>query len=327
MPFPEHAPNPAHRQAEQGMWHWIDQMGLCPTREARANTERTMPALLMALYYPHADADILELLSQWAAWAFIVDDEFDDGAAGRDPATVLAAITSLANVMNGEKSANPLAEALADLWARLTARCSLPWRGIFRSDVTAWLNTYYVEAVDRIAMHVLSAADFVPHRRESVGIRTFLDECEPALGLDPPDAVRLLPALSAARRAACDHVGLINDIFSVEKDLEVGYWHNAVFIMRHDHDHPLQEAVRQVNELLTGIVHQLIDAQARLPAELDAAGVGEPARSQALALVRGYLDTVRGNYDFHFQVPRYRSGGRPCGYVANLFGRPPRAAR
>ncbi|MGW4800557.1 terpene synthase family protein, partial [Nonomuraea sp. NPDC004297] len=215
MPFPERRPNPAHRRAEAGMWRWIGETGLCPTEPARANTERTMPALLMALYYPRAGAGILELLAQWTAWAFIVDDEFDDGAAGRDPATVLAAITSLVDVMDGAPPANPLAEALAGLWQRLTARCPAAWGRVFRRDVVAWLNTYYVEAVDRIAAPVPSGADFVLHRRESVGIRTFLDGCEPALGLHPPDAVRLLPAFAAARRAACDHVGLINDIFSV----------------------------------------------------------------------------------------------------------------
>ncbi|MFG6198292.1 terpene synthase family protein [Nonomuraea sp. JJY05] len=106
-------------------------------------------------------------------------------------------------MLHGGVPANRLAEAFADLWIRLSAGRSIHWRDSFRRHGVSWLNTLYVEATDRITGHVPSMADYLPHRRDSVGIEMYLDLCEVVRGTDLGRAVCLLPAFARLRQAAC----------------------------------------------------------------------------------------------------------------------------
>jgi (+)-beta-caryophyllene/(+)-caryolan-1-ol synthase len=325
MPFPEVRTNPALAAAEAGMWRWIDEIGLSPSPAARRHMIRTRPALTMALYHPAADESTLELAAQYTAWAFTVDDEFDDGAAGLDPGFCARSIETLIDVLHGRQPKGVLAVALDDLWRRLAHGRSRAWRTSFRDGAIAWLTTYYVEAVERRTATLPSLQEFIPHRRNSVGETAFLDMCELVHDADLPDEVRRLPSFVALRNAACDHMGLINDIHSVDKDLKAGYRHNAVFVARQQQDCDLTTAVELVNDLVTGAVLRMIAATDDLPGELAAAGIGSKLGADAMTCAQAYRDLVRGDYDFHFLVDRYTAPeqveiGAPD-YVANLFAK------
>jgi (+)-beta-caryophyllene/(+)-caryolan-1-ol synthase len=323
MPFPEISPNPALATAESGMWRWIDEIGLSPSPAARRHMVRTRPALTMALYHPDADEFTLELSAQYTAWAFTVDDEFDDGPAGLDPGLCARSIRTLTDVFDGGQPRGVLAVALEDLWRRLAQGRSDAWCRSFHNGAVAWLATYYVEAIERKTGTLPNLHDFVPHRRDSVGETAFLDMCELVHGIDLPDEVRMLPSFVALRAASCDHMGLLNDIHSVEKDEKSGYRHNAVFVVQQERGCDLTTAVEVVNELVTGAVLRMITAAGKLPAELAAAGVGRDLATAATIVAGAYRDLVRGDFDFHFLVDRYTAPeqvevGAPD-YVANLF--------
>ncbi|MFF4603437.1 terpene synthase family protein [Streptomyces sp. NPDC001339] len=308
MPFRDQGLNPAAGEAEAAMWAWLESNGLLPTPADRHRVERTRPASMYARWCPQAAPEVLSLLTQYLAWAFIVDDQFDihapDPHRCRDVITALDAVFDGPGHISGQPS-GPLVEAFADLWQRLSAGRSAGWCQAFRADVRAWWCTYYREAVGSSTGQLPQLEEYRAHRREGVGLYMFMDISEIASGLDLAPEVRHLPAVRDLRDAAEEHMGLYNDIYSLPSDEAVGYLYNAVLLLEHHHQHPRRQAMRIVNDMLTACIHRMCAAQQRLPAELDAARITGQARADALRTTDDYLRYVRANFDYHHQTPRY----------------------
>lgn len=248
MPFASAGCNPGLERTKEAAWKWADFHGVELSPVARKKMIRTRPELWISLIFPTASQQHLDLFCQWLFWAFLVDDEFDDGPAGRDPRMCGAAITRLVDVLDQAAPNSPMEWALEDLRNRTYRDRSVAWVRQFRRDTVAWLWTYYAEAVGRAAGQVPSRAEFVKHRRDSVAMQPFLDLHEITAGIDLTDAARSLPAYVALRDAVTDHSGLCNDICSFEKEAAMGYEHNAVRLIQRDRGCTLQEAVDEAGD-------------------------------------------------------------------------------
>ncbi|MGH8968127.1 MAG: terpene synthase family protein, partial [Actinomycetes bacterium] len=287
------------------MADWVGETGLIRRESARARFDRADFGWFAAVVYPTADARGLELLADWFAWLFLVDDEFDDGPAGRDPRMCEEAISRLVGVLDGEKPLVPMEHALEGLRERTCRDRSPAWTRQFRRDTAAWLWTYYAEAVERTAGQVPGRADFTRHRRDSVAMQPFLDLHEIAAGIDLPESARSLPAYIALRNAVTDHSGLCNDICSFEKEAVLGYEHNAVRLIQRDRRSTLQEAVDEAGIQLARIAERVQRAERELVEEMAAAGTEGPTRAALERCVRDYRGLVRGDFDYHARAERY----------------------
>lgn len=327
MPFTFVDPNPAMSEATEGMWEWLRRMGIAETPAAKEHIRRSRSELCTALYFPGAAPDDLTTMTQWMAWAFSVDDEFDDGPAGRDLAACEAAVESLRVILDdpAAEPEGPFAIGLADLVPRLCRDRSRGWCDTFKADVTRWLRTYQAEAVDRLCGRIPAIDDYRLHRRDAVGLLMFHDLCEIASGIDLPDRVRRLPSFHNLRQASTEQIGLWNDICSAHKEYIAGYLYNSVFIVAHHEECSLQEAVHKVNDMAGSCVQRMIDAVAELPGQLDVAQVDSATRDAALHCANDYLTLCRGNIEFH-NGERYTQPedggtiGAPA-YVESLFAR------
>ncbi|MBL1079354.1 hypothetical protein JK358_33610 [Nocardia sp. 2] len=306
MPFEAEGVNPAELDAEAGMWAWLEAFDLVPSAPTRRRMERTRPARMYALWCPRAAPGELTLLTQYTAWAFIVDDQFDIEVP--DPRRCLAAVTALIDVF--EPGATPrgvLAVAFADVWKRLCAGRSRGWRAAVETEIRAWLWTYYSESVGRLSGNLPDLETYRAHRRDGVALYVFLDISEIAEGVDLVPAVRHLPALRTLREAAVEHMGLFNDVLSVASDEASGYLYNAVLLAEYHGGRTRSEAVALVDGMLTECVERMIAAIGRLPEELSDAAVSGSERADALAAARNYQLYVRANHDYHYQAARYTS--------------------
>ena len=129
MPFPERPIAQDLKLAESEMWSWLDKFGLCPSRQATQHLQRTRPEVITALYIPAADESTLPYLSQWMAWFFVIDDQFDhSGPSGRNGPRCAETIRSILSVIEHEPAVSSPVElnslprahrALVDLWGRL----------------------------------------------------------------------------------------------------------------------------------------------------------------------------------------------------------------
>lgn len=306
MPFESAGCHPGIEQTRQAAWEWAEASNLVLSPVARKKMIRTRPELWISLIFPEASQKHLDLFCQWLFWAFLVDDEFDDGPAGRDPQVCARAIARLVDVLDGARApVGPMEHALDELLVRTCTDRPAHWVRQFRRDTAAWLWTYYAEAVDRAAGHVPSTADFVKHRRDSVAMQPFLDLHEITAGIDLPESARSLPAYIALRNAVADHSGLCNDICSFEKEALLGYEHNTVRLIQRDRGGTLQEAVDEAGILLSRIADRVQRAEKELVEEMEAAGIEGLPRVALERCVRDYRGLVRGDFDYHARAERY----------------------
>ncbi|MFJ4898764.1 MULTISPECIES: terpene synthase family protein [unclassified Streptomyces] len=306
MPFESAGCNPGAEKTKQAAWEWAESSNLVLSPVAHKKMLRTRPELWISLIFPQASQKHLDLFCQWLFWAFLVDDEFDDGPAGRDPALCESAITHLVDVLDGARApVGPMENALGELLVRTCTDRPAHWVRQFRRDTAAWLWTYYAEAVDRAAGHVPSTADFVKHRRDSVAMQPFLDLHEIAAGIDLPESARSLPAYIALRNAVTDHSGLCNDICSFEKEALLGYEHNTVRLIQRDRGGTLQEAADEAGILLARIADRVQRAEKELEEEMEAAGIEGLPRAALERCVQDYRGLVRGDFDYHARAERY----------------------
>ncbi|MCX4674127.1 terpene synthase family protein [Streptomyces sp. NBC_01433] len=305
MPFESTGCNPGIAETRRAAWEWAESHGLFLSPPARKKMIRTRPELWISLIFPRASQRHLDLFCQWLFWAFLVDDEFDDGPAGRDPRMCEEAIARLVDVFDGAVPVGRMEHALDGLRERTCRDRSPRWVRQFRRDTVAWLWTYYAEAVERAAGQVPSRADFVKHRRDSVAMQPFLCLHEITAGIDLPDSARSLPAYIALRNAVTDHSGLCNDICSFEKEAALGYEHNAVRLIQRDRGTSLQEAVDEAGIQLARIVERVQRAEKELAEEIDAADIGGGTRAALERCVQDYRGLVRGDFDYHARAERY----------------------
>nr|WP_069170608.1 terpene synthase family protein [Streptomyces griseus] len=305
MPFRSAGCNPGMEETKKAAWKWAEANGLSLAPSARKKMLRTRPELWISLIFPGASQQHLDLFCQWLFWAFLVDDEFDDGPAGRDPRMCEAAITRLVGVLDGAEPHGPMENALEGLRERTCGDRSAAWNRQFRRDTVSWLWTYYAEAVERAAGQVPTRADFVRHRRDSVAMQPFLDLHEITAGTDLPESARSLPAYIALRHAVTDHSGLCNDICSFEKEAVLGYEHNAVRLIQRDRNCTLQAAVDEAGVQLARIAERIQRAERELVEEMAAAGIEGPVRAALERCVQDYRGLVRGDFDYHARAERY----------------------
>ncbi|MFD9010390.1 terpene synthase family protein [Streptomyces sp. NPDC059552] len=301
MPFPPVALNPALEQVRVPVWEWIEQSGIACGPSARRLLRRADPELTCARYFPAASPALLIYLSELTAWAFVNDDQFDDGRLRHDPAAAHRAVEAQCAALDA--TAQPdvpdtpgvMERVLAGLWARMPADRSRAWHHVLRTDMEALLWTYATEVTARHENRIPSLKEYLAHRREAAGTGWCADLVEVVVDVDLPDKVRQSHAYQAMKDAAAEHCGLLNDMHSMGKERGTGQIHNAVTLVQHHQDCSLEEALHQVNDLATACVHRMEQAMQELSAH-PAAGLW----------ARGVRDLVRGNYDWHFESERYR---------------------
>jgi (+)-beta-caryophyllene/(+)-caryolan-1-ol synthase len=321
MPIRETSVSPWLGLAREQMWSWIESFGLAPTGSARQHLERTAADLLAARFYPGAGPDLLPAFAQFCAFGFLVDDQFDEGANGRDPELCYKAICGMVGVLNGGTGATPLELALADLWNRLISGRSAAWQRQFANNIKGWLTSYLWATQDREVGHLLGIEEFCAYRQLAIGMYMCLDLAEMVVEADFSDDVRYCAAFLQMRRAVAEHVALLNDIFSVCKESDRGFAYNFVLVSEYVQRSRRERVIDHANAMLTAVVHNFLSAQDRLPDEL---GAVHPAiRTAALQYSNALAAMLRGNFDWHFECQRYThpaelGAGRPD-YVAGLF--------
>jgi (+)-beta-caryophyllene/(+)-caryolan-1-ol synthase len=307
MPIAEYGVSAAIDVAEQDIWSWLDEHRLLEDPLCRQRMVRTQPYDTTARYFPYGVGAELVVVNRFMALAFFIDDQFDNDA--EDTCAVERFCEDLIAVSTGCRS--PVSEverAMRELVQTLTAGRSPGWREAFDSAVIQWLRTYPVEA--RLVEHGqrMGFREYLPHRRHSGGMAQFLHLHEYVHGIDLPAAVRDLPAMQQARNLVCEWVGLYNDLYSVTKEQDVGYQHNALLIVRETTGGSLQDSAAIVNDVLTGLLDQFEAAcRAAPPQVLAVSGHDPAARDDAAHVLDGYRRMLRGNFDYHIESPRYQT--------------------
>ncbi|MFJ9036778.1 hypothetical protein ACIRF8_09350 [Streptomyces sp. NPDC102406] len=293
MPCPGQDPNPAEHTAAGELRSWADRFGLLQDANRGEILRRADPAHVAARLYPGAPPRSLTLATQWLAVNFLVDDLLD-AEDDCERCEALADHVIAAFDTGASTTADPLLPAITDLWRRTTVDRSAEWCRAFRDDCAVWLWTYAREAIDRVGGRVPGVDEYRRHRRLSSGMLMFADLVEPACDVDLPSRVRRLDAVHTLRARTSEYMGLVNDLYSIHKELATGQVHNAVYVHMHHMGVDIGQAVDAVGEMASASLRAFEEA-ARC------AGGSEDIRR----CVQGYRLLMRGAVDCCAELDRY----------------------
>ena len=127
--------------------------------------------------------------------------------------------------------------------------------------------------------------------------------------LDPeiPPEIFKTRTIRALINSAADAVGLINDIVSFRKEIEIeGELNNCVLVVKQFLDCPTQQAIDTVRDISASRIRQFEHVRAtELPTLLDQFKLKGRARESLLHYVWTITNWIAGVAHWHFVVPRY----------------------
>ncbi|MFB6844422.1 terpene cyclase [Streptomyces sp. NPDC056373] len=295
--------NPHADAAVSHLRAWTERHGLIGTTTARERFDRADFGTFAAATYPTADERGLCLIADWFAWLFLLDDQLDDGALGKDPHRTGELMTQIFDVLAGDGNAPParapsIVTSLADLWHRTEA--SPRWRARFVEHVIAGGLAARWEADNRARGAIPDVPSYVENRRHTGAIYVCMDLIEVVERIDLPADVYDSEPFARALRAACDVVCWTNDVYSLDKETALGEYHNLVTVVQHAHALTTAQAIDRVTGLITDEVESFgrweAEALRCLPGHTD---LLEP-------YFAGMRSWMRGNFDWSARTRRYR---------------------
>lgn len=290
---------------EDHIWNWIREVGLADAVEREDYLVSARPRYLASCYFPDADPEHVWLVTKFMVAAFVVD-RLDDLIQDGDPEGTQSICADISAAMLGKREPGTgLERALRETLAEFCEERSTDWCNCLIEENERWLATYSAESRWLRSENSLPFYRYVPHRGVGYDNEFFAHLHERSLNIDLPDGVRRLPAMSEMRSLISRWGGLLNDIYSADREAESGYPFNAVLIVRRSRNCSLQEAVNVVNEVLTGMMVQFQASYAAVPSQVRAVTSDPRIASDVDRVVLGYQQMMRGNYDFHIGTPRY----------------------
>ncbi|WP_324192478.1 terpene synthase family protein [Nocardia transvalensis] len=309
-PFPFRI-NPHAEQTRAHLDEWTRRIGLVHREAARKRFEKADFGWFAAVVYPTADAAHLDLMSDWFAWLFLVDDQLDDGKVGRSPEHVGTVVSRMRSVLESPDfgaaaAADPDApvavSSLADLWQRTAADATPAWRRRYIRHLDECLTTAATwEARNRIEGIVPDEETYIEKRRHTGAIYVCMDLIDIVERIDVPENVYASPQFAAALDAACNVVCWTNDVYSLEKERSLGEVHNLVLVVEHHRGLGTDEALERVCAAISAQTRLFLDLERELLATFpEHAGVLDP-------YLAGMRTWMRGNLDWSSRSKRYRA--------------------
>ncbi|MEV4870366.1 terpene synthase family protein [Streptomyces syringium] len=267
IPFP-HRQNPLVSQVEAAHLAWMDRFGLLPTEEARRHYLKTCNVEGNAWFYPTASLEDLLLLTNMMGWFWIFDDQFDDGHTGLDVPKVKAVASGIIAILYGEpptRDAPAPYQGLADVVAGFSQRLSSDSMRRLARGISQYMLAYIWESENR-ASQSLPALDTYIHMRVHSGcVVPVYDVVELAERVSVPYRLRESVWMNDFLFNAANIINWQNDVVSLVKESNQHAVNNLVYVLRHESQISLQEAVDQAHTMATGLFDKIFQAEQDLP--------------------------------------------------------------
>jgi Terpene synthase family 2, C-terminal metal binding len=306
--------NPHVEHARAHLAEWVEEVGLVQRDSARKRLERADFGWFAAMVYPTADRAHLDLMADWFAWLFLVDDELDDGAMGRSPQRLKEVMDAMRAVLVSDDFSASVAgrrdlpagvSSLADLWRRTAPDATPRWCDLFARHLGNCLTTAADwEAGNRVDGTVPDKATYIEKRRHTGAIYVCMDLIDIVERIDVPAHVYDSQLFTTALNAACNVVCWTNDVYSLEKERALGEVHNLVYVVEQHHGLERPVAVSRVCAAVEAETELFLSAERELLAAYpEHADVVRPYTA-------GMRSWMRGNVDWSSRTRRYRQPGK-----------------
>jgi 5-epi-alpha-selinene synthase len=302
-PFPS-AVNKHAESLHQHTIEWVRKFNLISDEAAYQKFCQSRFSDLAARVYPDAAFTELKLLSDWNVWTFIIDDQMDEGAMGKQPEQLAAFYAGLVNVLKGKDTAyqiEPLGAALNDLRQRIMQQKveSVMIRR-FIGSVEACLSAFVWEAKNRARGNMPDVATYMKMRATTSGWPTFVELMSLNRMFNLPPEVLDRTDVQHLSLMANNILCWANDIFSFRKEMRCGDVHNLVLTLRHEHQCNLQEAIQRAVKLHDNEVRAFVELETQLPS------FGRDIDYQLDRYISSLRSWMRGSLDWLCTSERYR---------------------
>lgn len=287
---------------------------------ARIWDERSFDAFDLALFgaLAHPDATLTELVlsSDWWVWEKYADDYYftlfariHDLGGAKHFHERLGAFMPLDGSLSTVAPMSPVERGLADLWVRTARPMGLYQRAQLAHSVRSLTEAWLWELENRMQHRIPDPVDYIEMRRRTSGAMLSMARLRLALFGEHFAALLQSRTMFQLEAATCDTCGLINDLYSFEKEREnEGETHNCVFVAKQFLESDVEHALEVTSHLVTSRVEQferIVDTE--LVALLDDFAVDDRGRKAVSSYVERLKRWMAAALLWHRKSGRYRT--------------------
>lgn len=266
--------NPLTEVACEQAYSWLDQIELAQRgTDLERSFRRTRLPDYMGYIYPTAGFAELLCLVKFLTWSGALEDMADDMDA-KPAYYVRKMLSQCASVLRvdciGEPDTQgflcpPLALSLYEIWREIFSCTPLHWRRRFSQNAKNYIMAHEEEIENR-STGVIPDLESYQKLRTNTGMPGCLvDLVEYSEHFFFPPSVILSPEMQMLRKAACDHVIWVNDVFSRNKESFVNDPHNLITVLQHDEQCSLPEAVEKTCQMISSAARTVLEMEEHLP--------------------------------------------------------------
>lgn len=242
---------------------------------------------------------------------FWIDDLYDRNLEDAfDDMEKVKLFDAIVNMMKNNRgiSSNPAIKASQYLLGSLRQLSAKEdWIERLIRNLYRHLNASTYDIDDIIESDRDDVQTYIRHREMDSGMEAEIDLIELAYDFTLPDSIRNHPTLSAARLMCTRIGGLMNDIFSYEKEvIKLGSKYNLLAVIENAHQVPFEEQVERAAEIINDCTATFLSYQDELPT------FGNEYDDLVKKYYQGLKDQINGTWHWQlYGTARYKSPTSP----------------
>ena len=302
-PFPSQINKDAELLEDDSL-EWLHNFDLLANESAYRRFSKSKFFLLAAGTYPYCEFEDLKIMSDWHTWLFIWDDQCDMSDLGKQPEALKVYHKRFLEIFNGAKLTSqdiPLSHALNDLRQRILPKRSAKWFDYFVRCFQDYFQGCILQAEYRDREIVPSINKYIAIRNLCSAVDSCLALIELGYHINLLDDFKENHIFQQLNVMTNNVISWCNDIFSAPREIGSGDVHNLVYILHHQQQINLQEAIVLAAEMHDQKVQELIELEASIPS------FGEKIDDEITKYISGLHSWIRGNLDWYFQSGRYQT--------------------
>jgi (+)-eremophilene synthase len=227
-------------------------------------------AAFAAWLFPDSSRDVLQIVSDYVAAIFALDDLYDEGELSRHPdemqKSMRQLLSGLLRCPEG-KSEEPIVAVFLDVFSRIKDLSSITLANRWLYHIQLYLEANYWEASNRASGRIPREEEYKFMRRYAGAVYPVFDFIELTTREPLELCVYNDPHFVAVWEAACDVLCWSNDYFSLTKECEASDFHNIITVLQHHRGIGLPDAIREALRLHDRAYERYLSSKLRVMGE------------------------------------------------------------
>ncbi|MGF6889560.1 hypothetical protein ABIA39_009025 [Nocardia sp. GAS34] len=252
----------------------------------------------------------MDLIGKFMTVAIQVDDHIDHAVSAAECLELVAPFIRIlrSDGISANHLVSPLHRGFAEVVRESVLIGSQDWWSRAKCSWIRSLTAVIHETVNRDIRASPAPYDlFLEIRRHSGYMEPFLDILEPAGVLNVPPVAFSSPHLSLIRQTVSDLGNFINDVYSIEKEIDSGQYDNLVLVLQNENNITIAESIYAAMDRIKALAERLVHLRSELPAMFESLALTNQERRAAGSYADALEMWVSGFVRWQTSSPRYNS--------------------